>query len=260
LAHSHVFLLSWIGVFLVFFSLAATKLPNYIVPCYPALALLTGWWIVGAVRSAAESRFWLRIGLTSYAVVGLLLTIGLAITASIYLDGDGLVAVTGLAPLVGGIVAVVLLRRESARPAMAAFAISGVLFTVCATSVTAPRVSPYQTSPLVAEQFNQIRKLLGDDATEFGTYHYTKPNIVFYFGRPVPTLGSDEQAAAFFAEHPGGYLAMPATDYQRLAPQLPAELAVVHTEPKFMKPSEEVVVVGRPAQLARRTTADSKMQ
>ena len=36
LAHSHAFLLSWAGSYLVFFSLAATKLPNYVAPCYPA--------------------------------------------------------------------------------------------------------------------------------------------------------------------------------------------------------------------------------
>src|SRR5262249_45339485 len=35
------FLLCWIGVYLVFFSISQTKLPNYILPLYPAAALLT---------------------------------------------------------------------------------------------------------------------------------------------------------------------------------------------------------------------------
>src|SRR4029078_1272817 len=36
------FLWCWIAVWFVVFSVAATKLPNYVLPTYPALALLTG--------------------------------------------------------------------------------------------------------------------------------------------------------------------------------------------------------------------------
>ena len=39
--NAYRFLLCWFGVYLVIFSAAATKLPNYIVPLYPALAILT---------------------------------------------------------------------------------------------------------------------------------------------------------------------------------------------------------------------------
>ena len=35
---AHRFLLCWVVVYLVFFSAAATKLPNYILPIYPAMA------------------------------------------------------------------------------------------------------------------------------------------------------------------------------------------------------------------------------
>ena len=43
--HHHcaaAFLLCWVGCYVSFFTLAATKLPNYVVPCYPALAVATG--------------------------------------------------------------------------------------------------------------------------------------------------------------------------------------------------------------------------
>ncbi|MGH7844615.1 MAG: phosphatase PAP2 family protein, partial [Candidatus Binatia bacterium] len=38
------FLLLWAAVVLVFFSLAQTKLPNYVAPLLPVLSLLVGWW------------------------------------------------------------------------------------------------------------------------------------------------------------------------------------------------------------------------
>ena len=51
------FLICWIAVYFVFFSLSATKLPNYILPLYPAVALLTARfldrWRHGEVRPPA---------------------------------------------------------------------------------------------------------------------------------------------------------------------------------------------------------------
>src|SRR5262249_43598164 len=41
LPQAHAFLWCWIAVTFIFFSLAATKLPNYILPLYPPAALLT---------------------------------------------------------------------------------------------------------------------------------------------------------------------------------------------------------------------------
>ena len=38
-------LIIWVGVVLIFFSLSQTKLVSYILPLYPALALLTGWYL-----------------------------------------------------------------------------------------------------------------------------------------------------------------------------------------------------------------------
>src|SRR5262249_9037584 len=56
LALSHAFLWWWITVYFLFFSLAGTKLPNYVLPLYPPVALLTARflerWRRGAVHPA----------------------------------------------------------------------------------------------------------------------------------------------------------------------------------------------------------------
>src|SRR5258708_20035790 len=46
---SHLFLVLWIAVVFVFFSISGSKLPSYILPLFPALALLIG-------RRLAEAR------------------------------------------------------------------------------------------------------------------------------------------------------------------------------------------------------------
>jgi len=52
----------WLAVYLGFFSLASTKLPNYIIPCYPALALMTALFVERwTCRPASLHRAWLWI-------------------------------------------------------------------------------------------------------------------------------------------------------------------------------------------------------
>ena len=54
---AHRFLVCWFAAYLVVFSAAATKLPNYIFPLYPALAILTARFLIAwrddAARGAA---------------------------------------------------------------------------------------------------------------------------------------------------------------------------------------------------------------
>ena len=59
------FLLCWIGCYVGFFTLAATKLPNYVVPCYSALAIATAYWLSAAIRHSSAhgiGGFWAGYG------------------------------------------------------------------------------------------------------------------------------------------------------------------------------------------------------
>lgn len=42
--------LAWAAVYIVFFSFSGTKLAHYIVPAYPALAIIVGWWLSRPLR------------------------------------------------------------------------------------------------------------------------------------------------------------------------------------------------------------------
>lgn len=68
------FLLVWFWTIFVFFSLAAAKLPTYIVPAYPAAALLVGRWLARAITSASPDTLRsLRRGSLAATVTGALL-------------------------------------------------------------------------------------------------------------------------------------------------------------------------------------------
>lgn len=71
------FLLVWFWTIFVFFSLSAAKLPTYIVPAYPAAALLTGRWLgrlwVAARGAERDARALRRGALAAVVTAGLLL-------------------------------------------------------------------------------------------------------------------------------------------------------------------------------------------
>lgn len=65
------YLMIWCGVELLFFSLASGKRSNYILPMYPALALLLGvWWQELMDRAAAFSPAVVRLGKASAVLLG----------------------------------------------------------------------------------------------------------------------------------------------------------------------------------------------
>lgn len=53
---THRFLLVWFWTIFAFFSLGAAKLPTYIVPAYPAAALLVGRWLDRALATTATAK------------------------------------------------------------------------------------------------------------------------------------------------------------------------------------------------------------
>ncbi|MBI3608455.1 MAG: glycosyltransferase family 39 protein, partial [Nitrospirae bacterium] len=72
-----LFLLLWIGTVFVFFSLAGTKLPNYVAALFPPLALLVGVWADRFVAGAAGSDRWVAVGIGVLTVVALALAVAL---------------------------------------------------------------------------------------------------------------------------------------------------------------------------------------
>lgn len=116
----------WIAAFVGAFSLAGTKLPSYVTPCYPAVAIAAAITAVRWARGEAGSRVsgWLTgvVLVVVGAVAAVVLTRELTnrLPAKNYL-------VAALAPLiVGGIVVIVLAARRQNRLALVTIATTGV--------------------------------------------------------------------------------------------------------------------------------------
>ena len=135
------FLLCWFVVYFLAFSAASTKLPNYILPLYPAVALLVGRFLDRWRRGDCQPPAW-----TIYGSVALLALIGVGVGVGLlvaggkieatalrgrYLPGLEKVAWIGAVPILGMLLAIWYTRRTRRSAAIGALATTALLFTRC---------------------------------------------------------------------------------------------------------------------------------
>ncbi|HEX7513518.1 MAG TPA: glycosyltransferase family 39 protein [Candidatus Methylomirabilis sp.] len=190
--------LCWfLGVF-VFFSLAGTKLPSYLFPAFPALALLVGREMANAAEEPIP-RWISRLGswLTSLT--------GCALVAAFFLVPwlfewarpaargvlDGVSPPTALAWGLGGLVLAGtlagLIVRGRWRPAVLAAMMACLILTAAAA---APRAYAIVQGSL-REFSEEARQILGPDDPVL-VYGLNAPSVVFYANRHVTSLGSND--------------------------------------------------------------------
>ena len=89
------FLLAWLVPSWIVFELVLTKLPHYVLPLYPAIAILT----VGALERRVLSRSWLRRGAAWWFAIPAATSV-IAVIGAIIADAPA--GVSGLAVRRGG--------------------------------------------------------------------------------------------------------------------------------------------------------------
>lgn len=114
------FLIAWIAPTLLVFELAATKLPHYAMPVYPAITLLCGAGIVAMRGFRWRSAH--PAGVVLFAVSGVVLAALMAISAT-FMPGDFAAdfrraiatALIGVGVVAAGFTALMMVRRPEAR-------------------------------------------------------------------------------------------------------------------------------------------------
>jgi 4-amino-4-deoxy-L-arabinose transferase-like glycosyltransferase len=194
----------WFGVIFVLFSLSGTKLPSYIFPAFPALALLvgaTGEVLLGQRGTSQQGGRvfdWLVIG------IGCSLALGLSVVPLIVgriqvrnmPDVSGLRL--GLAPyllavlvVLGPALAVAARWRRRSDLALAALAATMVLIVLVAVHRVAPAAQATLQTALRAFAESARRELAPADALV--AYDLNAPSLVFYSRRRVVTVGRGQE-------------------------------------------------------------------
>jgi 4-amino-4-deoxy-L-arabinose transferase-like glycosyltransferase len=239
-----VLVAAWLAVWVGFFTLAGTKLPSYVVPAYPALALFTGCVVDSWLREAgAISKAWTNAIWGTLALVGIGLIVALPIVAQRYLGGEWILGVLGLVPLAAAGAGIWFCRASRRRQAAWTIAVLGVVLGVVTFGFGAAYVDRYQTSAPIARAIAEATPR--GERPAIGSYHYFRPSFVFYTGQRVAQFASPEAVGAFFEQHPrSAFVITSDTNAAKLAPALPADVVVLDTRPRFLQQGN-LVVLGR---------------
>lgn len=204
------FALAWLIPTWVFFELLPTKLPHYVLPAYPALAILAARLIDAGGETVDRLSHWsARVG---FGVWGLLLLVFCAGTVAFAWRFDpnfvpALLLPAGLAAAVGLFALRCLWLGDVARGLTFAIAASGLIFALI-FQAAAPRAEAFWLSRSAAALVAQHRPDPGIPVASAG---YTEPSLVFLLGTKT-VLGDGEKAARHLAATPKA-LALVAQDH-----------------------------------------------
>ena len=243
-----IFCCCWVSVWLGAFSIAQTKLPSYITPLYPGLALLMGCFVTRLIsRQAVLSSRWydLTFGLT--VLVGLLMTVGFAVAAKIYLPGENLVPIVGGVLVVGGCLAWWWKSSADLPKAFGAFATMATLFAVGLFALVAQRVSDHQAIDRLLTKIDQA----APEAT-LCSFGVSEASWVYYARQPVKFVPEGaEDLEREFSQGVNTIVLTTPEKLEELPDSVRSQLVEVAREPYFLKdyplialrPSPELVEV-----------------
>jgi 4-amino-4-deoxy-L-arabinose transferase-like glycosyltransferase len=199
------FLVIWVAFIFFFFSVSKSKLPPYILPIFPALAVLVGAWLARiANESGGAAR--MRVGLGVFSFLNGLLAVALCMAVMrpnlvkldpVHAQALRLPAFTmAAALLVGGIYAPWLARNRGVRAAVNGIVVTMAIF-LCALQFAAPDINKPSTKPLA-----EIVRASAKPGDRVLHYHEFFHNFTFYAERVVDVvafkgeLELEEDAAA----------------------------------------------------------------
>ena len=187
------FLFFWAVPAWIVFELTATKLPNYVLPMMPALAVLTAVALTqGGLR---RDTWWFRFTYFGMAAGGLILGIGLNV-ALYHLQGHvSLPGVAlGLVVASAGIFAWRLLLADRLVPGLAAMTVTAGLAYAMAYAVLLPQARDFWLSDRIAEAVASARTCNNPQMIVVG---YAEPSIVFRLGTRTRLVDALQAAALF---------------------------------------------------------------
>lgn len=275
-APAEALLACWIGVFFVFWSIVTTKLPHYVLPIYPALAIVTADFLDAWLAAPSVfGQWWLRSGAATLIVVGLGIIVGIAVAAPYVLPGEEAIGLVGLTLVAGGALMYWWTRRQRWAWILPTFGATSVVFLTSMFGLAALRVDRHQNAkPLLAA----VRAELRDDATSSGrsprgenssirpvveaespgdlsaarlaAYRFLRESTVFYAGCQVEYCDRIEslRRAVDEGEQQADkplYLFTHAVFLPEIEQALPGRFRVVARQREFLRKGEVVVLASR---------------
>jgi 4-amino-4-deoxy-L-arabinose transferase-like glycosyltransferase len=174
------FLLAWLIPSWLVFEAVITKLPHYVLPLYPAVAIL-----IAAIldQGGLATKPWMVRGTIGWFLFPGIIAVLVPVTF-VVVDRDlGLIAWPfAAAAAIFGLFAWWLYEADGAERALLRGMMASVFVAITVYAITFPSLPPLFPSALVAEA---LRASDCDEPQVVGTYYYQEPSLVFLVGTDI---------------------------------------------------------------------------
>jgi 4-amino-4-deoxy-L-arabinose transferase-like glycosyltransferase len=244
----------WMGVYVLFFSLAETKLPNYILPVSAPAALLTARfldrWRRGDVSPPAG---FVKLTLALLALTGVGVAVGLLLAGGVIkvsplgdrrLPGLEAWAVLGALPVLGAAAAWWRLRAGDRAGVVLSFTVAAVLFVGGLGANGGTPLNAHKSPKPLAQA---VANAQTEHEVRVAAFAYFQPSLVFYTQREVERLNTEGEVLEFLRCPLPVYLYVPAAVWDRLAPRAPPHCRSLGRHRDFYRHCDVVAVTNRSA-------------
>ncbi len=215
-----LFLLLWATVWIAFFTLSATKLPNYVWEAYPPLFILIAVWFEKIrAQNQLPRRRGLMSSLAALFVIGLALSIFAAWILPLREPHLPAMFAIGFPYMLAAVVAAGLFWRQRWGTAWIALGMGSVVLSALLVFVFLPPINAVKPSQAMGQK---IAALQGTTPYRLASWEWFQPSFLFYAGRgdmPIQHLQSLRELPAALGTQPL-YLVCPQA-------QIPAVLAAI---------------------------------
>ncbi len=262
----------WAGVYLVIFSLASTKLPNYVLPAYPALAMLMAYFYQYWIENPTKvHRAWPRIAVSILVAVGGIVLIGLPLAGLLRFGGHTLLDRVGLAQDVqsqlmwlgpvgipacaGGIAALYYAEHKRITAAVSSIAWASALTMLVLWNYAAPQVAAYQINGRVGAA---IRNHIETEDVAISAFGYFPPSLAFYVRQRIDCCHDSETTHQFLDDSGARLLITTSDRYDELKPDLSDDTEILERLDRFPERGEIVILRRSNSSHARTAQSPSK--
>ncbi|MFW5757609.1 MAG: ArnT family glycosyltransferase [Bacteroidota bacterium] len=203
-----LFLLLIILTMVGFFAISQTQLPNYIVPMYPAFAILLAYYLKN-VSEMGIFKKQLIIPLSIYLV--LMLALPLAVYFGLHAEAQlshlASFWIFFLALPIGAGIAIYYAVQKRVKSVIFSLASSWIITSFLFFSFVFPAIN--KENPVMKAQ-NLI-----DKEASFAHFRRYNPAFSFYLQKEIPPADTNKEIIQFFDDHPDGFLITTRSNYQR---------------------------------------------
>lgn len=180
-------------VFVVFFSISGTKLPNYPMPCYPFVAVLFGYFLNKVITGQVKVKqypLWVLVLINALLLTAAFIGLGLETATQPFRGWALLFAV----PLITSVASWWYFKKEGLKKAMHIIIGGYSVFNLLFLAIGYPAV--YKHNPVT-----KTLHLLHKDEQVY-SYKIYNPAYNFYLNKPIKVLDTPDQLNEIMTTHP----------------------------------------------------------